>query len=107
MFTLSGSPCAAGVPLHGNRLCVPNDVVEVCDGALELPTVDGLGGLAGVLEGDTEVGATGASGFGGGNATLGGCVADLDEVERALAMRIGRVEWMQLERIEMKDWWRY
>lgn len=80
VFTLSGSPCAAGIPPHGDRFCVPDDVVEVGDGALEFPAVDSLSGLAGVLEGDTEVGAAGASGFGGGNATLGGCVADLEWV---------------------------
>ena len=33
------------------------DILEVFDGFLQIPAVDGLGGLAGVLEGDAEVGA--------------------------------------------------
>ena len=36
------------------------DVTEVSQGTVELPSVDGLGGLAGVLERDTEVGAASA-----------------------------------------------
>lgn len=36
------------------------DVTEVSQSTLELPSVDGLGGLAGVLEGDTEVGTASA-----------------------------------------------
>lgn len=53
------------------------DVLEVLDGALELPAIDGLGGLAGVLEGDTEVGTPGAGRF--AVLDLGGSVADLVE----------------------------
>ena len=52
------------------------DIVEVGEGALQLPAVDGLGGFAGVLEGAAEVGAPGARGFGGFD--VGGCVADLE-----------------------------
>jgi hypothetical protein len=40
---------------------VLQDIAEVGEGALELPAVDGLGSLAGVLEGDAEVAAAGAS----------------------------------------------
>lgn len=36
------------------------DVTEVSQGTVELPSVDGLGGLAGVLERNTEVGAASA-----------------------------------------------
>ena len=50
-------------------------IVEIGEGALEFPAVDGLGGLAGVFEGAAEVGAAGACGFGGFD--VGGCVADL------------------------------
>lgn len=73
--TLSGPPCAPGVPSHGHRFDVPNHIVQVGDGALQLPAVDGLSGLARVFEGDTEVGAAGAGGFCGFDR--GGCVADL------------------------------
>ena len=51
------------------------DILEEGDGAGELPAVDGLGGLAGVLEGGSEVGAAGAGGFRG--FEVGGCVTDL------------------------------
>jgi hypothetical protein len=40
---------------------VLQNIAEVGEGALELPAVDSLSGLAGVLEGDTEVAAAGAS----------------------------------------------
>lgn len=50
-------------------------VVQVGDGALQLPAIDGLGGLTGVFEGDAEICAAGAGGFGG--LDRGGCVADL------------------------------
>ena len=33
------------------------NVLEELNGTLELPSVDGLGGLAGVLERDTQVGS--------------------------------------------------
>ena len=40
------------------------DILKVLDGALQLPSVDGLGSLARVLERDTEVRSTGAGGLG-------------------------------------------
>jgi len=51
------------------------DILEVLDCAVQLPAVDGLGSLAGVLVGDTEVGAPRAGGF--GVLDVGGGVADL------------------------------
>lgn len=51
------------------------DVLEEGDGALELPAVDGLGGLAGVLEGNPEVGTAGAGRLRGLNLSRG--VSDL------------------------------
>lgn len=51
------------------------DVLQVGEGAAELPAVDGLGGLARVLVGDAEVGAPGAGALGG--LEVGGGVADL------------------------------
>lgn len=53
--TLGGATGSAGVPPHGNGLLVLLDVLEELHGTLELPAIDGLGGLAGVLEGHTEV----------------------------------------------------
>lgn len=55
---------------------MPNNIVQIRDGALELPAVDGLGGFTGVFEGDAEVCTASAGGFRGFD--VGGCVADLD-----------------------------
>ncbi len=52
------------------------DVLEELESTVELPAVDGLGSLAGVLERDTEVGAAGAGRLGGQN--LGRSVTDLN-----------------------------
>jgi hypothetical protein len=52
-LTLSSATNATGIPSHGDGFLVVDDVLEVCDGARHLPSVDGLGGLAGVLEADT------------------------------------------------------
>ena len=57
-LTLCGASGAACVPPHGNGLLVLEDISKVGEGALELPAVDGLGSLAGVLEGDAEVAAS-------------------------------------------------
>lgn len=73
--TLSGAASAAGVSAHGDSLLVLLDVLEEGDGAGQLPAVDGLGGLTGVLERDTQVLAAGASRLGGRN--LGGGVSNL------------------------------
>jgi len=74
LLALGGAASRAGVAAHGDGLLVLLDVLEEGDGALELPAVDGLGGLAGVLEGDAEVGTAGAGRLGG--LDLGGGVAD-------------------------------
>ena len=37
-----------------------NHIAQVCQRALELPAIDGLGRFAGVFEGDAEVGAVSA-----------------------------------------------
>lgn len=55
------------------------DVLEELDSSLQLPAVDSLGGLAGVLERNSEVGTAGAGRFRGLNL-LGG-VSDLFFVE--------------------------
>ena len=74
-ITLGGAAGAAGVAAHGDGLLVRLDVLEESHGALELPAVDGLGGLAGVLEGDPEVGTAGAGRLRGLNLSRG--VSDL------------------------------
>lgn len=66
---------APGISPHRHGLDVLGDILEVGDGAGDFPAVDGLGGLAGVLVGDTEVGAARAGGLGG--LEVGGGVADL------------------------------
>lgn len=47
------------------------DVLEELDSSLQLPAVDGLGGLAGVLERNSEVGTAGAGRLGGLNLVGG------------------------------------
>lgn len=59
--TLSGTASAPSISPHWDRLVLGLHILEVGEGALELPAVDGLGGFAGVLEGDTEVGAASCS----------------------------------------------
>jgi len=78
-LTLGGAASAPGIASHGHGLDVALDVLQVGDGALQLPAVDRLGGLARVLEGDTEVGAPRSRGF--GVVDVGGGVADLDKEE--------------------------
>ena len=53
------------------------DVLEVLEGTGDLPAVDGLGGLAGVLERNTEVGTASAGAL--GVLDFGSGVTDLDE----------------------------
>lgn len=58
--TLGVPADVTGKAPHGNGLLLVDDVLEERLGALELPAVDGLGGLASVLEGDAEVRPAGA-----------------------------------------------
>jgi len=69
-LALSSASSAASVPPHGNGFLVLQDISEVGERAVELPAVDGLGGLAGVLEGNAEVAAAGAGRL---CAVNGGC----------------------------------
>lgn len=78
--TLGGSAGAAGISSHGDGLDVLLHILEELDGALKLPAVDGLGGLAGVLEGNSEVGAAGAGRLLGED--LLGSVSDLNGFRR-------------------------
>lgn len=72
---MGSTASAPGISPHGDGLGVALDVLEVLEGAGDLPAVDGLGGLAGVLERNTEVGAAGAGGL--GRLDVGGGVTDL------------------------------
>lgn len=73
--TLGSTADGASVAAHGDSLRLLLDVLKELDGALQLPAVDGLGGLAGVLERNTEVGTAGLGRLGRHN--LGGGVANL------------------------------
>lgn len=64
---MGGAADGATVAAHGDGLLLLADVLEEGLGALELPAVDGLGSLAGVLERHPEVRPTGASRLGRGN----------------------------------------
>lgn len=65
--TLGGPADRAAVAPHGDGLLLLKNVLEEGLGALELPAVDRLGGLAGVLERHTEVRPAGASRLRRGN----------------------------------------
>lgn len=75
-LALGGAADGAGVAAEGDSLLLLGDVLEEGDGALELPAVDGLGGLTGVLEGHTEVGTARAGRLRGGDLLSG--VANLN-----------------------------
>ena len=77
--TLSSTASAPSISPHRHRFLVFLHVVEVGEGALQFPSVDGLGRFARVFEGAAEVGAAGARGFGW--LEVGGCVADLGVAE--------------------------
>jgi hypothetical protein len=83
---LGSATDGTAVPTHGDSLGLGHDVLEELDRALELPAVDGLSGLAGVLEGDTEVGTAGAGRL--RRLDLSRSVSDLIDEERRSAFRI-------------------
>ncbi len=77
MHTLTRPSCTPSVPPHGHGLLLLNHIVEVGQRALQLPAVDGLRRLAGILKGDAQVGTARAGRF--RRLDVGGCVADLEE----------------------------
>lgn len=80
-----GSPAdGTSVAPHGNGLLLVDDVLEEGLGALELPAIDRLGSLAGVLEGNAEVRPAGASRLGRRN--LSRCVPNLKATETRVSM---------------------
>lgn len=73
--TLRSAADGAGISAEGDGLLLLLDVLKESDSTLQLPAVDGLGGLAGVLERNSEVGTAGAGRLGGSD--LGGSVPNL------------------------------
>jgi hypothetical protein len=74
-LALGGAANGTAVAAHGNGLALGHDVLEELDRALKLPAVDGLSGLASVLERNTEVGTAGAGRL--GRLDLSRSVSDL------------------------------
>lgn len=74
LLALGGAASGAGVSSHGDSLLVLLDVLEEGNSALKLPAVDGLGGLASVLERNSEVGTASAGRLRG--LDLGGSVSN-------------------------------
>ena len=74
--TLSSTTGSSSVSSHGNGLLLLLNVLQELDGTLQLPSVDGLGGLTSVLERNSEVSTASAGGLGWVN--LGGGVTDLE-----------------------------
>lgn len=72
---MGGAADRASVAAESNSLLLLLDVLKELDGTLQLPAVDLLGGLAGVLERNTEVGTASLGRLGRHN--LGGGVSDL------------------------------
>lgn len=75
--TLGAAASATGVPSHGHNLLELLDILKVLDRTLDLPAVDSLGSLAGVLEADAKVRAPGAGRLRRGDVLRS--VADLQE----------------------------
>lgn len=88
--TLRISPRTTSIPPHRNSLLELLHILKIFDSTLHFPAVNSLCGLAGVLEADTKVAASGAGGFCRGEFIEGGGVADLAEKvsSRAIASLI-------------------
>ena len=82
-LTLGVAASAASESSEGNNLGLVLDVVEEGKSALELHAVDSLGGLAGVLEADTQVRAPGAGALCGRNILSS--VTDLIEEKKPIS----------------------
>lgn len=63
-LTLGSATGGASVAAHGNGHGLVGNVLEESEGLGQLHSVDGLGGLTGVLEADTEVRAARAGALG-------------------------------------------
>ena len=63
LLTLTGSTDGRVESSEWNGSLVVQDLVQVLLGSFQTPAVNGLGGLPGVLERNTQVGTTSRSGF--------------------------------------------
>ena len=94
-LTLGVAASAASESAEGNNLGLVLDVVEEGKSALQLHAVDGLGGLAGVLEADTQVRAPGAGALCGRNILSS--VTDLIEEKNpsSAIQSSSQISWFQ------------
>lgn len=60
-YTLCCSTSAAGISSHRDGLLQLLDILEIFDSSVQLPAIDRCCRFAGVLEADSEVGASSAS----------------------------------------------
>ena len=92
ILTLCGTSSSTSVSPHGHGLLVLDDIVEESLCPLQLPAIDGLGGLSGVLEAHTKVGSPRAGAL--RRVNLRRCVSNLpsqislDSNRAAVAWRI-------------------
>ncbi len=75
-LTLTRSSSSTSISSHWHGLFMSNHIAQIRKGAIKFPSVDGLGGFAGVFEGDAEVSTAGAGRL--ARFDVGGCVTDLD-----------------------------
>jgi hypothetical protein len=97
-LTLGGTSGASSVSAHGDGFLVVDDVLEVGNSALQLQSVDGLGGLTGVFEADTQVRAPGTGALRGRNRLCG--VADLNS-QCQFIQTVFRMTGFGLQGVEM------
>lgn len=101
VHTLGSTASAPGISPHGDGLALLLDVLEVCEGALELPSVDGLGSFARVFERHTKVAAAGARALCG--LDLGCGVANLCAGKSVYALYHGRrIEGRKVRHLQQK-----
>lgn len=93
-LTLGSATGGAGVAAHGDGHGLLGDVVEEGQSLLQLHAVDGLSGLTGVLEADTQVRAPRASALCGRNLLRG--VTDLRA--RESCQQSWSLSWMVIGR---------
>ena len=98
--TLRSTSSSSSVSSHGNGLLMFLDVLEELDGALKFPAVDGLSRLAGVLEGNSEVCASGFCRFTGVHLCC--CVSDLYNI--SISPLSSRSSFVDLWYCEVSVW---
>lgn len=86
LLSLCASSGRASITPHGHGLLLLSHILEVSQSALELPSIDRLGRLAGVLEGDAEVAAASPGGL--CVVDFGFCVADHRDVSASMNPRV-------------------